>query len=104
MSQKIPKDQRKEALQAIVDLEKKQKASFEPVKQALEELRKTAEKRKSRGGARTGAGRKKVEKPASEKIIFRLTEDDTKALEKYKEEGESLNQTARRLLKERITK
>jgi hypothetical protein len=52
-----------------------------------------------RGGHREGAGRPLLgDAPTSERVIFRLTKEQSLLLQQKTEEGESPNQAARRIL------
>lgn len=63
-----------------------------------------AKKPEKRGGARAGAGRPaKQEGDRREQLVsFRVREEVARQLEALAEEGESLNQCARRLLLSRL--
>ena len=72
---------------------------------ALQDTLAKLQPRKGRGGVRPGAGRPtKGDAPASERVIFRLTPEETSLLGKFRQDGESTNQTARRVLLETLAK
>ena len=91
------KDRKDKSDQAIKQLEERLAQSSSVLQEALTQL----QPRKGRGGVRPGAGRPtKGKVPASDRVIFLLTPKETTLLEKFRQEGESTNQTARRVLLE----
>ena len=86
---------------ALKQLEERLAKGSSSLQDALAKL----QPRKGRGGARPGAGRPpKGEVPASERVIFRLTPEESSLLERFRQDGESTHQTARRVLLETLTK
>ena len=94
-------ERKKEANLALKQLEEHLSQGTTVLQKALDKL----QPRKGRGGVRPGAGRPtKGDSPASERVIFRLTPQQTALLEKSSIVGESPNQTARRVLLETLEK
>ena len=92
---------KKQANRVLEELEERLSQGTTVLQKALDKL----QPRKGRGGVRPGAGRPtKGEFPASERVIFRLTPQQTALLEKSSLAGESQNQTARRVLLESLEK
>jgi len=75
------------------------------IQRGLKVLEESRERRKANGwgGARKGAGGPtKMGTPATKQIAYRITEDQAATLEAHMQEGESRNQTARRLLLQQL--
>jgi hypothetical protein len=95
------KERKEKAILAVEQLEKRLAQGSSTLQEALARL----QPRKGRGGLRPGAGRPtKGEAPASERVIFRLTPEEAALLDKFRQLGESTNQTARRVLLETLVK
>ena len=97
----IAKERKENANLALKQLEERLAQGSSALQEVLAQL----QPRKGRGGVRPGAGRPiKGTAPASERVIFRLTPEEATLLEKFCLDGESPNQTARRVLLETLAK
>ncbi len=87
------KTRKENASDVLEDFPKKLHQRTQTIASALEALQ------PKRGGHRQGAGRPLLgDAPTSERVIFRLTQEQRQLLEEHTMSDESPNQAARRLL------